>query len=226
MEAAEIVPARTVHCEDAINWLKESPVLSGCSLVASLPDISEFPHYSLAEWQRWFSETAALIVSRTPEDGVSIFYQSDIKSDGEWVDKGYLCYRAAESQGASLLWHKIACRFPPGQTSFGRTGYSHVLCFSKKIRAEVSKSTPDVLPELGEKTWQRGMGLEACRMIGRFISEQTPSRTVVHVFCGEGSMLAAANACGLAAVGIERSPKRVEKARTLGISPDWKTWIK
>ncbi len=215
---------RTVHEADAIKWLESSPVQPDTSFVASMPDISEFPGYSLQDWKEWFVKTATLILARTPDNGVTIFYQSDIKHEGTWVDKGYLCQKAAESLGHELLWHKIVCRSPAGIATFGRPSYSHILCFSKSLRAEVSKSTPDVIPDLGEKTWQRGMGLEACLMIARFIKEQTSSSTVINPFCGEGSMLAAANALDLNAIGIEKSPKRAEKARLLTLVKDKKNW--
>lgn len=208
--------SRTVHCEDALTWLLASPVLEGCSLVASMPDISEFSGMSLNSWKEWFIETAKLIVSRTPENGVTIFYQSDIKIDGVWVDKGFLCQKAAESLGHELLWHKILCRVLPGKTTFGRPAYSHILCFSKGVRLnDLKNSTPDVIELAGEKTWERGMGIEACLMIGKFINDETSTRTLVQPFCGQGAMLAVANELGLNAIGIERSPKRAELARTL-----------
>ena len=89
----------------------------------------------------------------------------------------------------------------------------------------MSKSTPDVIGDLGEKTWVRGMGLENCLMISKFIANHTNSKIIVHPFCGEGSILAAANIVKLKALGIERSPKRAEKARRLTISADHKNWI-
>lgn len=217
---------RIVHCEDALTWLKAQPVLEGCSLVASLPDISEVSAATLEEWKRYFIDTASLIMSRCPDDGVSIFFQSDIKVQGTWVDKGYLCQKAADSLGHELLWHKIVCRAPAGIATHSKSGYSHLLCFSKKLRLlDSATSTADVLPDVGEKTWTRGTGLEASLAIARFIDSHTPSRTVVNPFCGQGSMLAAANAVGLNAIGIERSPKRAEKSRDLAIDLDQKTFI-
>lgn len=215
------IPSRVVHCDDALVWLEQSSVLEGCSLVASMPDISEFHGYTLEAWKEWFTSTAKLVLSKTPEMGVTVFYQSDIKMDGAWVDKGYLCQKAAESLGHSLLWHKIVCRVQPGKSTFGRPAYSHVLCFSKSLRIhDLSKSTPDVIPDIGDKTWERGMGLAACLMIGKFIAEQTPTKTLVHPFCGQGSMLAMANSLGLDAIGIERSPKRAELARILSVQDE------
>lgn len=220
MDSANAV-TRVVYCEDALVWLENSPVLEGCSLIASMPDISEFHGYTLEAWKEWFINTAKLIMSRAPDDGVTIFYQSDIKVGGTWVDKGYLCQKAAEQMGHELIWHKIICRVAPGKTSFGRVAYSHILCFSKSFRmTDLSKSTPDVIPLIGEKTWERGMGLEACVLIAKFIAELVPSKTLVHPFCGQGSMIAVANAFGLSAIGIERSHKRAEVARKLTINPE------
>lgn len=217
-------PGRVVFCEDAIAWLENSAVLSNCSLVTSLPDISEFPKFSVDQWKDWFSKTAALVISKTPDDGVTIFYQTDIKLGGVWIDKGYLCQKAAEDQGTQLVWHKIICRSEPGQATFGRTGYTHLLCFSKTIREQPKASTADVVPDLGEKTWEKGMGLKACWIIGNFIKDQTRSTTIVNPFCGQGSMLAVANTLNLLAIGIERSPKRAEIARELRVETGGKRW--
>lgn len=216
--------SRIVHTEDAIKWLEETPVLEGCSLIASLPDISEFPKYTLSEWKTWFMDTASLVLSKTPQNGVTIFFQSDIKWEGTWVDKAYLIQKAAESLGQELLWHKIFCRFPPGTATFGRPAYSHMICFSKDVRVDISRAQPDVIPDLGEKTWERGMGLEASMLASKFIINQTQTRTIVHPFCGEGSMLAAANYLGLDAIGIERSPKRSARARQLQVTADGKSF--
>jgi hypothetical protein len=215
---------RSVYCEDAIAWLESKEIQNGCSFVTSMPDISEFPGYSLVDWKNWFIQTATLVLSRCPADGVTIFYQSDIKIDGTWVDKGYLCQKAAEALGHELLWHKVVCRAPAGIATFGRPSFSHMLCFSKAVKADLARSTADVIPDLGDKTWQRGMGLEACLVAAKFISEQTNTKTIINPFCGEGSMLAVANACELDAIGIERSPKRVEKARSLQIIKEKSAW--
>lgn len=215
---------REVICGDAIEWLQAQPVLLGCSLVASLPDISEFQSFSLSQWQSWFIETARLILSKCPDDGVTVFYQSDVKYDGQWVAKDFLCQLAAREEGFHLVWHKIVCRAVPGSTSFGRPLYSHMLCFSRGVKADISKASVDVLPDVGEKTWERGMGLEACMTTAKFIREQTTTRKVVHPFCGEGSMLACANHVGLEALGVERSPKRSDKARLLQLHLDGKKW--
>lgn len=180
-----------------------------------MPDISEFPNFSLAQWKNWFVSTAQLVLSRCPDEGVTIFYQTDIKYEGAWIDKGYLCQKAAEIEGHHLLWHKIVCRAPAGQITFGRPAYAHMLCFSKGLLADVSKSTTDVIPQTGESTWTRGMGVEACLAACKFILDQTPTRVIVDPFCGHGSVLAVANSLGLEAIGVELGPKRAKKAAQL-----------
>ena len=192
--------------------------MEGCSIVTSLPDVSEFSSLTLQEWKDWFVRAAELVLSRCPDDGVAVFYQTDVKRSGTWVDKGFLVQKAAEKSGFEQLWHKIVCRTPPGSITFGRPAYSHMLCFSKGVKAEVSKSKVDVLPTAGEVTWTRGMGTQACRFACNFILENTTTRTIVDPFCGHGSILAVANELGLNAVGVELSPKRARKARTLKFS--------
>jgi hypothetical protein len=216
---------REVFTEDALQWLRLQGSFEDCSFITSLPDISEFPEFSLNEWQDWFIQTSKLILSCTPGTGVTIFYQSDIKYNGAWIDKGYLCQKAAESLGHKLLWHKIVCRTPAGIATFGRPSFSHMLCFSRGLTVDVAKSTADVIPDIGDKTWQRGMGLEACMVAAKFVAEQTSSKTLVNPFCGEGSMLAAANALGLHSIGIEKSQKRAKKARILKLDTEKRRWI-
>lgn len=206
---------REVHCADALAWLTARPALEGCALVTSLPDGSEFPALTLDGWRRWFIDAAALVMSRCPDDSVAIFFQTDVKKDGAWVDKGFLCQKAAEQAGLAQLWHKIVCRAPPGSTTFGRAAYSHLLCFSRGVRLDLSKATPDVLPEPGENLWTRGMPVEACKAACRYVMTNTASRTIVDPFCGLGTVLAVANALGLDAIGVELSPKRARKARAL-----------
>lgn len=208
---------RTVHHQDALTWLRETHDFSGCSFVTSLPDVSELT-LSLPEWKAWFVDAASRVLSRCPDQGVTIFYQTDIKKDGVWIDKGYLCQKAAEQNGQELLWHKIVCRAQPGNITFGRPAYAHLLCFSRGLRPEIGKSMMDVLPETGEVTWTRGMGVQACRLACQFILANTDTHTVVDPFCGHGTVLAVANDLGLNAVGVELGAGRARKARVLQCS--------
>ena len=211
-------PNRTVVVEDAVAWLARQPVLTGCSVFTSMPDVSEMPPLTLAQWKAWTINTAAAVLEKTPDDGVAIFYQTDIKVDRVWVDKAHLIQCAADRTGHNLLWHKVVCRFPAGGISFGRPAYSHVLCFSRDIRPDLARSTADVLPALGHMTWSRAMGLHAARMAVKFIATHTRSHTVVDPFCGVGTALAVANEAGLAALGVELSRKRARKARNLTLT--------
>jgi len=185
-----------------------------------MPDASELNSLSLPEWKTWFVRAAELVLSRCPDEGVAIFYQTDIKRDGVWVDKSYLCQKAAEQTGHSLLWHRIVCRVPTGVITFGRPAYSHMICFSRGNRSEVAKSTADVLPLAGEVTWTRGMGVQACVAACHYVTQNTSTRTIVDPFCGHGTILAVANWLGLDAIGVELGPKRARKARTLRVAED------
>ncbi len=210
-------PSRTVYCADALGWLDRHTPLMKASVITSLPDVSAFPRFSLEDWKRWFIDVAGRIIGATPEAGVSIFYQTDIKRDGIWVDKGYLCQRAADEAGVSLLWHKVVCRKPPDDVVYGRPGYTHLLCFSKGVKDHPAPY-PDVLGSTGLMTWSQAMGVAACKLACRYVLSHTTTRTVVDPFCGVGTVLAIANELGLDAVGVEIANKRARKARALAIS--------
>lgn len=218
------LPRRAVHCDEALAWLERQGRLEGCCLVTSLPDVSELPPLTLAQWREWFTGAAERVVRACPDDGVAIFYQTDIKRDGTWVDKAFLVHDGARRAGAELLWHKIVCRHPAGTVSFGRPGYAHLLCYAPRLRMDLARATADVIPGTGAMTWTRAMGLEACALACRFILGHTPCRTVVDPFCGHGSILAVANAMGLDAVGVELSRKRAKRARALRVAEVGGAW--
>jgi len=208
-------PTRTVHTADALAWLSQNPSSGGISIITSLPDFSEIQGLTLAEWKTWFKNAAQLCLSSVPDTGVVIFFQTDIKVDGTWIDKGLLCQLAAMETGHELLWHKMVCKVAPGHATYARPGYSRMLCFSKGVRADLRKSTPDVLPLTGDTTWARGMGVEACKAACRFVLEHTHHRTILDPFCGHGTVLAVANALGLDAIGVELGGNRADKARRI-----------
>lgn len=207
---------RTVHCGDGMAFLA-TPLPPDHAVVTSLPDHSELPSLGVAGWRSWFIDTVALACRAVADDAVAIFFQTDVKHDGRWIDKGYLVARGADDAGAALLWHKIVCRAPPGTVTFGRPSYAHLLCASRNLRLAPGQSSADVLPRLGAMPWSRAMGADACAAVARFLLDHTACRTVVDPFCGVGTMLAAANAAGLDAIGVERSPRRAARARTLAL---------
>jgi hypothetical protein len=211
------MPIRIVHETDALSWLQRARLPADHALVTSLPDSSEL-RLSFEAWQTWFVDTAALVCNAAAPQATAVFFQTDVKRDGAWVDKSFLVQLGARAAGVQLLWRKVVCRAPAGVTTYGRPGYAHLLCFSRALRLPPALSLPDVLPGLGEMTWARAMGVQACELTCRFLLEHTACRTVVDPFCGVGSMLAVANAHGLDAIGVERSPKRAARARTLVLS--------
>ncbi len=218
-EVGGCVAGRRVECGDGPAFLARGPLPEDHALVTSLPDHSELPELGFDGWRRWFVETAALCCGAVAAPAVAVFYQTDVKHDGGWVDKAHLVLTGAERAGARLLWHKVVCRVPAGLTTYGRPAYAHLLCLSRGLRLSPAQSSPDVLPRLGEMTWARAMGREACDAVARFLLAHTACRTVVDPFCGVGTMLAVANAHGLGAVGVERSPRRAMRARRLTLPP-------
>jgi hypothetical protein len=212
-----VATTRVVHHADAIPWLRAHAPLAGASVVTSLPDLSEVPALSLDAWKRWFEDAAHLVMQAVPDEGLAIFFQTDIRHDGIWIDKGALVARAAERAGAALLFHKIVCRKPPGTVSFGRATYSHLLGFARVLRGRTDRATADVLPDPGFKPGTKAMGVKACVEACRFVVAETSTRTVVDPFCGFGTVLAVANALGLDAVGVDFSVRMCRRAETLAI---------
>jgi hypothetical protein len=213
-------PSRVVHHAEAIEWLRARGRLDGCSVVTSLPDVSELPALAVEAWARWFEDAAAFVTAAVPDEGVAIFFQSDVKRGGAWIDKGALVQRGAERAGARLLFHKIVCRKPPGTVTFGRASYSHLLAYSRGARPRPERATADVLPDAGLQPGTKAMGVAACVDACRFVLRETPTRTVVDPFCGYGTVLAVANALGLHAVGVDLSARMCKKSRTLTVDVD------
>lgn len=209
--------SRVVHQGDGVAWLENAALGPEFAIVTSLPDASELPRLGFDGWRSWFVDTAALVCRSVADDSVAIFFQTDVKRDGLWVDKAHLVQLGAERAGVSLLWHKIVCRAPAGTTTFGRPAYAHLLCFSRRLRLTPKQSSADVLPRLGKMTWARAIGVEACAATCRFLLDHTQCRTVVDPFCGVGTVLAVANDYQLDAIGVELSRKRAARARTLDL---------
>jgi len=203
-----------VHHGDGVAWLKASALTAEYAIVTSLPDSSEL-RTELDTWSAWFTDTARIVCSAVADDAVAVFFQTDVKLDGRWIDKAFLLQLGARAAGSHLLWHKVVCRAPAGTATRGRPGYAHLLCFSRNLRLDPTHASADVVPRLGEMTWPRAMGIAACEATAQFLQDNTSCRAVIDPFCGVGTMLAVANAYGLDAIGVELSPRRTERARTL-----------
>lgn len=210
-------PDRRVHHGDALAWLGTHAPLLEASIVTSLPDLSELPALGFDEWGRWFEAAAELVAGSVPDGGVAIFFQSDIRHAGLWVDKGALVTRGAERAGSALLFHRIVCRKPPGTLTFGRATYAHLLAFGRGVRPTGARA--DVLADGGPVAGRKAMGMRAALEACRFVRDETPTRTIVDPFCGWGTVLAAANALGLDAVGVDLSARMCRRARALQLDP-------
>ncbi len=216
----ERAPTRQVIHGEALAWLAQNPAPPASSVITSLPDVSELPELGFEGWQSWFVQAAAAVIRWLPPPGLAIFYQSDIRQRGTWIDKAYLVQRAAEQERAFTVWHKIVCRKPAGTISHGRASYSHLLCFAKIERDAPAHPGPDVLPEAGFMPYSKAMGVSACQTACRFLREETATRLVVDPFCGRGTILAVSNAMGFDALGIDHSSRKCRVARTLSITLD------
>lgn len=205
-----------MHCADALPWLRGRGVLAQTGVVTSLPDVSEVS-LPLAAWRAWFATAVQLVVDSTPDTGTAVFFQSDIKRDGIWVDKSAMVIRAAEDAGARVLFHKIVCRRPPGMLTQGRPGFTHLIAVSRALRCPDVLPIPDVIVDPGPQLWVRAMGVRAAAHAVRFVRDHAGATTVLDPFCGVGTVLAVANALGLHAIGVEKARKRAEQARALTV---------
>lgn len=217
------MPNREVICADAVPWLAEqaarTPPSSGLSVITSLPDVSEV-NLPLSAWRSWFLEAVRLVVEAVPRENGAVFFQTDIKHEGRWIDKGALVVRAAEDAHAHVLFHKVVCRREPGKLTFGRPGYTHLLAVSRAAVVPDVLPLPDVIVDPGRQPWVRAMGIRAAAHAVRYVRDHLPTTTVLDPFCGVGTVLAAANALGLDAVGVEKARKRCERARALVVRAD------
>lgn len=188
--------------------------LQGACAVTSLPDVSEVG-LNVVAWRSWFLEAVRAVIDAVPDESAALFFQSDIKRDGAWIDKGAWVVRAAEDAGARVLFHKIVCRHPPGMLTKGRPGYTHLVAVSRGLRCPDMLSMPDVITDAGRLTWVRAMGVRAAAHAVRFARDHAGAQVIFDPFCGVGTVLAVANALNLDAIGVEKSRKRAEQSRTL-----------
>jgi hypothetical protein len=205
-------PRREIICADAIAWMRARGRIDGACAVTSLPDVSELGK-TLPVWREWFLDAVRLVVNAVPDESVALFFQSDIKRAGVWIDKGALVIRAAEDAGARVLFHKIVCRRPPGMLTQGRPGFTHLIAVSRTMECPDILPIPDVIPDAGRSLWVRAMGVRAAAHAVRFARDHVGAKLVFDPFCGVGTIPAVANALGLDALGIELAKKRCEQSR-------------
>lgn len=213
------VPSREIHCAEAMAWMHARGKIEGASVVTSLPDVSEVGQ-ALPAWRAWFLGAVTATLDFVPETSAALFFQSDIKHDGVWIDKGGMVIRAAEDAGARVLFHKIVCRRPPGMLTMGRPGFTHLIAVSRAMRCPEVLPIPDIIVDAGRAPWVRAMGIRAAAHAVRFARDQVGARVVVDPFCGVGTVPAVANALGLDAIGVELARKRAEQSRVLTVTAD------
>jgi hypothetical protein len=212
-------PRREIHWADSLPWMKARGEIAGAAAVTSLPDVSELG-IPLREWRAWFSSAVKQVIASVPEKGVSLFFQSDIRHEGEWIDKGAMVARAAEEAGAHLLFHKIVCRRPPGLVTGGRPGFTHLIAVSRALRHAGPINIPDIIVDAGRLPWVRAVGIRAAAHAIRFARDQADAQVIFDPFCGVGTFPAVANTLGLPSIGIERARKRCDQARALQVGAD------
>lgn len=212
-------PARDVVCAEAVQWLRTHEAVADRAIVTSLPDVSEVG-MSLAAWRTWFLDAVLAVVNATTPAQPAIFFQTDIKRDGHWIDKGALVVRAAEDAGAHVLFHKVVCRRPPGTNTYGRPAFTHLIAVSRELKCPAVLAVPDIIVDAGRLPWVRAMGVRAAGHAVRFARDHAAAKSILDPFCGVGTVLAAANLLGLDAVGVERSRQRCARARVLAVTPD------
>jgi hypothetical protein len=210
-------PTREVFAGDGDTWLRRAKNLSPThAIVTSLPDVSEMPSFQRVEgWEMWAVGMTMGICEAVADTAVAVFYQGDVRREGRWIDKSYLVSRGAAEKDMACLFHKIVCRVPGGTVSRGRSGYAHLLGFSRKLRLPDDRPSRDVIPQQGRMPWARAMGTAVCEDVCEFLLRWTECRVVVDLFCGMGTMLAVANAYGLDAIGVEMNRARAERAARL-----------
>jgi hypothetical protein len=216
LPALPFAPSRVVECADAIPWMKARGTIVGACAITSLPDVSEVS-LSLEAWRAWFLMAVGLVVEAVPAESAAVFFQSDIKQDGAWIDKGALVTRAAEDAGARILFHKIIARRPPGTLTEARPGYTHLIAVSKTMKCPEILAIPDIITDPGPQPWIRAMGIRGAAHAVRFARDHVRAVSIFDPFCGVGTVLAVANALGLPALGVEKSRKRCEQARQLSV---------
>jgi hypothetical protein len=154
-------PNREVICADAIPWLRERGRIDGACAVTSLPDVSEVG-VTLEVWRAWFLGAVRLVVNAVPDESAALFFQSDIKRDGEWIDKGAMVIGAAQDAGARVLFHKIVLRRPAGMLTTGRPGFTHFIAVSRALKCPDGLAIPDVIADAGEQKWVGALCAGGC----------------------------------------------------------------
>lgn len=219
-------PRRTVICTDALEWLQQQASLP--CVITSLPDISELQEQAALGvkdavlYRQFLVDTTALIVGKLRPGCVAIFCQTSVLFKGEFIDKAAACTTGALSVGAPQIWHKVMLRADVNTLRPGKLpGWSSLVAYASPADVKDSQliqsgpDFPDVF-QRGDMAWPKAMGVDAAVQACKFVRGRGASE-VYDPFCGSGTILAAANYVGMAATGIDLSPKRARHANVMEI---------
>jgi hypothetical protein len=195
---------RTVFTGDAFGWLAD---VERGPVVAQLPDAHEID-LEIDEWREWFDSAIGACLGAS--SGPTVFLQTDRKADGTWISKAQMVMNHAAISGRALLWHKVALRRGVGKVDVHRPGYTHVLAIGP---GRPGRPRPDVL-KASRRLWENGAPAGVAMMVAEYLREQGHTK-LINPFCGRGTLLAAAEACGLDALGAEIDPVRAQWARSV-----------
>jgi hypothetical protein len=190
----------------------------------------------------WFEDAVKLIMSKSSR--YCIFLQTDVRSLNasgqviEFVDKSYLINKAAEEQGFVLVWQKICThrKTPENDRVYLRPAWSNLICLCRRSSPVPEQrsdtvcgsptmpvyspynaadfSTPDIFPR-GGMVWARGIGIHAALTGVSFLLHIANATCICDPFCGQGTVLALANAVGVPSIGCELSRVRAGQAERL-----------
>ena len=101
------------------------------------------------------------------------------------------------------------------QHTIGSPNFTHMMCFGKgaDIRYDARFfNCPDIIPR-GLMLWPKAIGVDPTVLGIRFLRDLVGVERVVDPFCGVGTILAVANALGLASEGVDLSRQKCERAQ-------------
>lgn len=181
------------------------------AIVTSLPDANELG-WAIVRYAPWFRQAATLCLEHVKDSGVCVFYQTDRRHAGHVLSKAAMLIETARATGSRMLWHKIVLRRRPGAADLYRPGYSHLLAFSRRMKA--GQATPDVF-EPDASLHRNGMHLNATRWVVQYTARHAGSDLLIDPFCGEGTVLALAEQYFDRVIGIDANRRCVTRSRRL-----------
>jgi hypothetical protein len=206
---------RDLLVADSIEYLRNNSQLGYSYFVTSLPDLEEVG-LDLPNYEIFLDKAVRTIIGAIEdsgnENGIAIFYQTDRKYRGSIIDKKYAISRIFYEYDYRLILSKIVLKAEPGTINLFRPNYSNLFGFSRKSNS--GKATPDVIYS-GELVYPNATGKNAAKTAIEFVKSKDPNAIIVDPFCGQGTILRAANDLGLDSFGIDIDPKQIDRCLIL-----------